>query len=108
MYSDAKHEFGTIKQLDQAVEECSELILSIQKLKRNSGGDLSYFEIKNEGNIQELIGEIADVRIMMAQLELMFGISFEVDKMIGTKLNKLSWYIHENKQKNDEINQQNN
>ena len=83
------------------------MILAIQKLKRYSGGDLNYFEIKNDGHIQNLVSEIADVRIMMAQLEHIFGISFEVDQMIGTKLNKLSWYIHENKQKTNEINQQN-
>lgn len=46
------------KQLDQTVEECSELIQAIMKFKKK----------RNEGTIHNIAEEIADVWIMLQQL----------------------------------------
>lgn len=71
----AKH-YQFDKQCDQAVEECSELIQAIQKNKRNGSG-----------NITE---EIADVKIMIAQLEFLLGDGKrkEINRLINQKLER--------------------
>ena len=57
--------FGQNNQMLMAVEEAAELIQAINKYFRCDG--------KNEAVIMDLRGEIADMRIMLDQLTIMFG-----------------------------------
>jgi NTP pyrophosphatase (non-canonical NTP hydrolase) len=78
---DAVDNFGVPSQLDMAIEECAELIQAINKIKRTfSVSEL--LEIKNGKEFKSVKGalaygnmcsEIADVKIMMKQLEYIFS-----------------------------------
>ena len=65
--------FGVEAQLDMAVEECSELINAICKLRRGRNTN------------EDVITEIADVAIMAEQLTIIFG----SDKVEAEKRRKL-------------------
>ena len=64
-------------------EECLELALAIQKLKR--GG------YSNEG-YTDVYDEIADVKIMMAQAELLFDVDI-INERVEFKMNRLKQRI---------------
>lgn len=53
--------YGTSNQVNMAIEECAELINALEKYRR---GRVTRNEVREE---------IADVQIMCAQLELIFG-----------------------------------
>jgi NTP pyrophosphatase (non-canonical NTP hydrolase) len=87
----AIQKYGIGQQLDMAVEECAELIQAINKVKR--AGIVAYHITKpNQGmdmktvlKYTNLCGEVADVKIMIAQLELMLDaeyIKISVDRKI--------------------------
>lgn len=57
----AVEKFGEQSQIDMAIEECSELINALCKLRRQRVGPI------------DVITEIADVQIMCAQLAYIFG-----------------------------------
>lgn len=57
--------YGESKQLDIAIEECSELIKAISKYKREEKIDDMYLRIAS------IAEEEADVRIMLAQIDIM-------------------------------------
>jgi len=57
----AVEKFGQESQIDMAIEECSELINALCKLRRQRVGPI------------DVITEIADVQIMCSQLAYMFG-----------------------------------
>ena len=63
--------WGTDAQLEMVVEECAELILAIKHMNRNS----------KDSGWGEVVGEMVDVEIMLAQLSHMaaefIGISYE-------------------------------
>lgn len=76
LMGDAIQRWGLDLQVDLAVEECSELITALQHNKRG------------RGTIADVVEEIADVKIMVAQLEMMFG-EQSVAKVVGEKMNRL-------------------
>jgi len=59
--------YGAESQVNMAIEECAELINALEKYRRGRIGGL------------EVITEIADVQIMCAQLEIIFG-SAEIER----------------------------
>ena len=64
--------YGKESQLRQLQEECAELIVACSKILRNSNRA-----------VNNLIEEIADVRIMIEQIEFLYGIkTFVEDEMI--------------------------
>jgi NTP pyrophosphatase (non-canonical NTP hydrolase) len=63
--TEAVKKYGVTNQMLMAVEEAAELIQAINKYFRCDG--------KNEAIITDLRGEIADMRIMLDQLTIMFG-----------------------------------
>ena len=63
IYERAISAWGEEAQLKMAIEECAELIVKLAKLGR----------FKNGSQIDDVVDEIADVEIMMAQLRLIFG-----------------------------------
>lgn len=83
VYQRALNEWGEYSQLDQGIEEMAELILAINKYKRLNM-DLS----KRKDEIMEnLIEEIADVKMCIEQFEMMFG-KEKVSKMLDKKMEK--------------------
>lgn len=82
--------YGIDAQLEQVIEECSELILAIQKYKRN----ISKCNTLEEESIlkSKVIDEIADVSIMMRQCNYMFSkddISMQIISKIERQKNRL-------------------
>ena len=55
------HKYGESKQLDIAIEECSELIKAISKYKRDPA---------DPSRIKSIAEEEADVRIMLEQVDI--------------------------------------
>lgn len=71
--------YGMKAQSMQTCEECAELIQAVSKLTRGV----------TEMRISALVEEIADVRIMMSQLMLLYGISdLEVTEVMQAKLER--------------------
>ena len=68
--------YGEKHQEDKAIEECSELINALVKLR------------DGRCSVLDVITEIADVEIMLRQLMIMFG-DGAVRKEIGFKLSRL-------------------
>lgn len=98
----AINQYGTSNQLDMAIEECAELIQAINKIKRL--GLVSYLITKPNENMDDkrinaynnLCSEVADVKIMIHQLELMLckeRIQISVDR----KINRLEKRLLNNK-----------
>lgn len=72
-------EYGIISQIDMSVEEMSELTKALMKWKRSGES--------TEGRVS-IIDEIADVKIMCRQLELIFQCGEEVDQVTKYKLER--------------------
>ena len=70
--------FGIPAQEDQAIEQMSELIKAIIKNRKKSTVETLF----------DLIDEIADVKILIEQLELMHNVSDKVEERIDYKLNR--------------------
>jgi NTP pyrophosphatase (non-canonical NTP hydrolase) len=69
--------YGFTSQADMAIEECSELIQAICKLRRGY----------SENHYTNLLEEIADVYIMVRQLRYLLGYS-TIDSIVNDKLNR--------------------
>lgn len=70
--------YGLDKQLDQLVEECSELIKAVQKYKRHS----------NSESVRDILEEIADTEIMTSQIKLLTGGNATVCEFKEYKINR--------------------
>lgn len=79
--------YGVSSQLDIAAEECAELIQAIMKYKR-------YGETK-ENIKSNLIEEIADVKIMIDQLYMIFDDFDEITDCEKMKIKRLSLMMEE-------------
>lgn len=77
IYEEALSAFGENAQLDQTIEECSELIKAIVKY-RNRGG-----------SPDDVIEEAVDVHLMVLQLCSMFG-EANFERVLGQKSEKLA------------------
>jgi len=84
IFQKALDRWGDVAQIDMAIEECSELIFSIQKLKRNYSNNKD----KNKQLIENVCDEIADVEIMMKELELIFDKEY-IKERKKYKMNRL-------------------
>lgn len=73
--------YGFSAQILQLSEECTELSLAAQKIKRNLSGDKKI-------SLDNLIEEMADVKIMISQIEYLLKCKGEVDKVVENKLNR--------------------
>lgn len=81
---------GMNNQLDVAIEELSELIQAICKIKRRDSLSNESFAVK--GNLAE---EIADVEIILAELKLLFDNEDNVIKWKNYKLDRLEKRLNE-------------
>ena len=73
---DAIKKFGADKQKDKCIEECAELIDALIKNRNGRCSD------------DDVISEIADVRIMVEQMTIIYG-RVKVNKEINFKLQRL-------------------
>lgn len=69
LYRKAIQTWGTLAQIDKAVEECAELIQALQKRKLDVAPSF----------IDDVLEEMADVEIMLEQLKDMFDYKFMED-----------------------------
>lgn len=76
IYDRAIEKFGKESQMNMVQEECAELIQAVSKVRR----------FANNEAMKNLVEEIADVKIMLEQLERIFDIRFQVDEAISIKL----------------------
>lgn len=76
-----------------AIEECSELVKAILKLRRS--------DEKTAETREAVIDEIADVQIMLSQLEIIFNCVAEVEDRIDFKINRQMGRIKEREAKRD-------
>ena len=82
--------YGMNKQLDVAIEELSELIQAICKIKRRDSLCNESFAVK--GNLAE---EMADVEIILAELKLLFDNEDNVKEWKNYKLDRLEKRLNE-------------
>lgn len=71
IYKDAIDKWGETAQLDQMIEEMAELTLAISKYKRQFNDSL--LDYQKVGVMENLYTEIADVKLMLEEMEYMFG-----------------------------------
>ena len=71
IYQDAIDKWGETAQLDQMIEEMAELTLAISKYKRQFNDSL--LDYQKVGVMENLYTEIADVKLMIEEMEYMFG-----------------------------------
>lgn len=76
--------YGTHNQIDKAIEELAELIQALAKVK-NSGCAIHKFYPKF---VTQVVGEIADVAIMLEQLSLIFDIQKEIKEEKNFKIER--------------------
>lgn len=81
-YARAINIWGTYSQMEMALEESIELSLAIKKILRTN----------NEKTFKDLVGEVADVKIMIEQIELIFkdkNFSSKVARVMDYKIDRL-------------------
>ncbi len=76
VFKNAVTQWGVDAQLNQAIEECAELIQAINKFRRINDRD-------------NLLEEIADVEIMIGQLKIILNDSASIGNIVDSKINKL-------------------
>ncbi|MDO5146930.1 MAG: hypothetical protein Q4D60_07990 [Eubacteriales bacterium] len=81
-------DYGTNQQIDMAIEEMSELTKALLKWKRARGKALT---AARDG----IIDELADVRIMARQMEIIFQCEDEVERRIDFKVSRQSGRLEE-------------
>lgn len=74
-------EYGNNPQIDVAIEEMSELIKALLKWRRARGAELTAAR-------DCIVDELADVRIMARQMEILFQCEDEVERRIDFKVQR--------------------
>jgi len=85
----ALDQWGINAQVGQTVEECAELIVALQKyVNRTPQPEM----------VENILDEIADVEMMLAQMRLVLGIDDDaLRKRIEYKFERLNRYLDEEK-----------
>ena len=78
---EAIEHYGVDVQIDVAIEELSELIKELCKYKRGMGSDMHIAE------------EMADVKIILEELEIIFKNKCRVDIWYENKKERLKWRV---------------
>lgn len=82
----AIEKWGFDSQCEMIIEECLELALALQKMKRIRGD--------KEQKYRNTIDEIADVKIMIRQAEKLFDSKF-INERVDFKMNRLKERLNE-------------
>lgn len=77
IYEKAVKHYGADSQISKAIEEMAELMMELARYQNG------------EDNVSLIGDEIADVKIMLEQLIVIFGSQSFVNQSIGTKLHRL-------------------
>lgn len=87
--------YGRVNQVYKCVEEMGELIQALMKYGNVTDLSRNLAEAAEESvkQYENVIEEIADVRIMVEQAAMMFG-EEEVNKMIKKKIDRLAHRLH--------------
>lgn len=88
--------YGDNPQIDMCIEECSELTKALLKYRRKSNSNSSTGE-EMSALREDIIGELADVRIMVEQMEIIFGFHNEVNQIIDYKISRQMKRLEERK-----------
>jgi NTP pyrophosphatase (non-canonical NTP hydrolase) len=81
----ALNQWGLHAQVGQTVEECAELIVALQKYINRT---------PKPGMVENILDEIADVEMMLAQMRLALGIDDDaLRKRIEYKFERLNRYL---------------
>ena len=83
IYNEALKKWGLTAQQDVAIEECSELVKEICKLKRGTG------------DIDRLAEEIADVEIVCDEQAYYYDIRPQIEQIKKLKLERLEGRIND-------------
>jgi len=83
IYKKAVNHFSFNSQMAAACEELAELIVEIAK----------HINYKRGEDVSGLIDELADSRIMIEQLEFIYGVAEQVEAGVDYKLNRLEKYM---------------
>jgi hypothetical protein len=88
---DAIKTFGVDSQIDMAIEEMSELTKALLKMRRISNGHATVSEkfTQSKTAFFDISEEMADVKIMMQQLEMIFANTDEVLELEKQKIERL-------------------
>lgn len=70
--------YGVNPQVDMAIEECSELIKALLKFRRKP----------TDATRKDIIEELADVQIMLHQMNIIFECEDEVESVMEYKINR--------------------
>lgn len=93
--------YGSVHQIEILLEECNELIHSLHKLKRMKLHDNQYpnksYTIEECLVYWNVCSEIADVKIMLAQMEMIFN-KEAIDLAVERKIERLEQRINHEKQ----------
>jgi NTP pyrophosphatase (non-canonical NTP hydrolase) len=90
----AINKYGNLAQIDMCIEECAELIQAINKMKRINGKDSTFMypqpihSVEYSNKYFNLCSEIADVKIMLTQMEIIFS-KEAIDLAVSRKLERL-------------------
>jgi len=81
----ALNQWGMEAQVGQTVEECAELIVALQKYVNRT---------PQPGMVENILDEIADVEMMLAQMRLVLSINDDaLRKRIEYKFERLNQYL---------------
>ena len=78
--------WGIDAQCEMIIEECMELALALQKMKRKRGS--------REDKLKAVIDEIADVKIMITQAQRIFD-SVDINERVDFKMDRLTSRLNE-------------
>lgn len=93
IYNQATKKWGDVAQLDQCIEEMAELTVAINKYKRK----VLYGEYEGSQKIiDNLVEEIADVKMCIEQLSDIIFKQYDVDAELDRKMQKLIAQIEKN------------
>ncbi|MBR1677309.1 MAG: hypothetical protein IJ706_08380 [Clostridia bacterium] len=93
IYRECLKTYGINNQIDMAIEEMSELIKALLKYRRAfamiKGNDVNPVAGRDLNTAREdIIDELADVKIMVRQMEIAFQTDREVESRIDFKVNR--------------------
>lgn len=97
----AKH-YGWISQSWKVFEEMSELMMAICKWVREEGTNIPNADYVSKERC-DIIEEIADVKIMISQIEYLMNAELEVEDVVKRKLDRQLHRIEEQKKAYDKV-----
>lgn len=90
LYVRAIEKWGEDSQFDQMIEEMAELTVALNKFKRAKNSIAQ----KKEGVLENIYEELADVKMCLEQMEMIFG-EQNVSKILDKKFEKFIKQLNE-------------